>query len=147
MGKDPFGPEEKTTPSVRNPILEQPPKRESVEVVEVDAPSATSKRPKAVIAAERPTAPPPPPPFPRPTDDAAGPSTPRPQLSPDAIPRVVADAAFIRLLPLEPRDAFLLTRIDGASDLRALLDVTGMSRLEVFRVLEKLVDLGVVELS
>ena len=81
------------------------------------------------------------------TDDAAGPSTPRPRMSLETVPRVVADASFIRTLPLGPRDAFLLAHLDGANDLRTLVDITGMTRLEVSMILEKLVDLGAIQVA
>lgn len=35
--------------------------------------------------------------------------------------------------------------VDGASDLRTLVDVTGMTELEVTSIVEKLLELGVVE--
>ena len=52
---------------------------------------------------------------------------------------------MIRLLPLGPRDGFLLAHIDGASDLRTLVDVTAMTELEVTLIVERLIELGVVE--
>lgn len=144
--KNPFGPEAKTAPSQRNPALERSPAREAVAVVEVAPPSSSSTptnqaRPafSAVDLTEGFEG--------RPTDDTAGPSTPRPRLSLDAVPRVIADVAFIRVLPLGPRDAFLMAHLDGKSDLRTLVDVTGMTRLEVSMILEKLADLGVIEVA
>src|SRR5688572_16944780 len=83
--------------------------------------------------------------LPRLTDDAAGPTTPRPSLALDSIPRVVADVTFIRLLPLRPRDAFCLAHLDGRSDLRTVVDISSMPENEVIAILEKLIDLGVVE--
>lgn len=139
-GKNPFGPEDKTAPSRRNPVLDAKPTRPAVPVVEVATPPASF------------VVPPPPsldlPPAGharRPTDDTAGPSTPRPGLSMETVPRIVMSPARIRALPLDPRDAFLLTHIDGDSDLRTIIDVTGMTRLEVTRVIEKLADLGAIE--
>ena len=40
-----------------------------------------------------------------------------------------------------------MAHLDGKSDLRTLLDVTGMTRLEVSMILEKLADLGVIEVA
>lgn len=119
--KNPFGPEEKTAPSVRNPVLEARLGRAAVAVVEA----------KTI----------------RLTDDAAGPSTPRPGLSLETVPRILASASFIRSLPLGPRDAFLLAHLDGANDVRTLVDITGMTRLEVSMILEKLVDLGAIQVA
>jgi len=139
-GKNPFGPEEKTAPSTRNPILEARPTRPAVAVVEAPAAAKVVRR-----------APPPAPPTPeftaRLTDDAVGPSTPRPRVSLEAVPRIVANAARIRSLPIGPREAFLLTHVDGIGDLRTLIDVTGMTRLEVSMLIEKLIDLGAIELA
>jgi hypothetical protein len=140
--KNPFGPEEKTAPSVRNPVLEGKPERAAVAVEEIPPrpADASQMRPRAdVKRAESVTL--------RPTDDAVGPSTPRPGLSLETVPRVLADAEFIRALPLEPRDAFLLAHLDGANDIRTLVDITGMTRFEVSMIVEKLIDLGVVELG
>jgi hypothetical protein len=146
--KNPFGPEEKTVPSRRNPVLEARPGRAAVAVVEMPTtpPAQVSQtRPafsptRAELArAEAKTI--------RLTDDTAGPSTPRPRLSFETVPRIVADASFIRCLPLDPRDAFLLAHLDGENDLRTLVDITGMTRLEVSMILEKLVDLGVIQVA
>jgi hypothetical protein len=145
--KNPFGPEEKTAPSVRNPVLEARPARGAVAVVEVPTPPAQVSQtrraftpPEAELArADAQTI--------RPTDDAAGPSTPRPRLSLETVPRIVVSFSIIRSLPLAPRDAFLLAHVDGKSDVRTLVDITGMTRLEVSMILEKLVDLGAIQIA
>jgi hypothetical protein len=138
--KNPFGPEEKTAPSTRNPVLEAKPGRMAVAVVEVPTSAVERAVSRTQLArAEAKTF--------RLTDDAAGPSTPRPRLSLETVPRIVADVAFIRVLPLGPRDAFLLAHIDGENDLHTLVDITGMTRLEVSLILEKLVDLGAVQVA
>lgn len=132
--KNPFAPEAKTVRSVRNPVLERNVRRASPpEVVDLAGQSGAYPR-----ASDAPTLSPPPP-------DEIDPETPRPSMPPHAVPRVVADAAFIRVLPLDARDGFLLAHVDGASDLRTLVDVTGMTELEVTSIVEKLLELGVVE--
>ena len=45
---------------------------------------------------------------------------------------------------LEPRSAFLLSRIDGAMTVEDVLDVSGMPRLEALRVMALLVRRGAV---
>jgi hypothetical protein len=137
--KNPFGPEEKTAPSTRNPVLEAKPARVAVAVVEVPSPPAQTSQSQMRARAETNTI--------RLTDDAVGPSTPRPRLSLEAVPRVVASASFIRKLPLGPRDAFLLAHLDGENDVRTLVDITGMTTLEVSLILEKLVDLGAIQIA
>lgn len=137
--KNPFGPEEKTAPSTRNPVLEAQPGRVAVAVVDVPTSPVQHSQTRRAFS--------PPSHEERLTDDTAGPSTPRPRLSLEAVPRVVASASFIRSLPLGPRDAFLLAHLDGESDLRTLVDITGMTRLEVSTILEKLVDLGAIQVA
>jgi hypothetical protein len=135
--KNPFGPEDKTAPSSRNPVLEARARRSAVSVVEIPTPRAEPSRKRAGVEAETI----------RLTDDAVGPSTPRPRLSLEAVPRVVVDAVFIRALPLRPREAFLLAHLDGKNDLRTIVDITGMTRLEASIILEKLVDLGAIQVA
>ena len=146
--KNPFGPEQKTAPSVRNPVHEAKPGRAAVAVVEVPTtPTAAQSQTRPAFSATRAelaraeamTI--------RLTDDASGPSTPRPRLSFETVPRIVGSASFIRTLPLGPRDAFLLAHVDGTNDLRTLVDITGMTRLEVSMILEKLVDLGAIQVA
>jgi hypothetical protein len=45
---------------------------------------------------------------------------------------------------LDPRDAFLLSRLDGTITVDDLLDISGMGRLEALRVLARLVQRGVI---
>ena len=47
---------------------------------------------------------------------------------------------------LEPRSAFLLSRLDGSLTIEDVLDVSGMPRLEALRVLAELVVRGVIVL-
>ena len=137
--KNPFAPEPKTVPSVRNPMLENVARRvATLEVSEAPRTETSAlERPSSV-----PTVMPPSPEAIILELDAA---TPRPRMSASATPRVVADPVMIRLLPLGPRDGFLLAHIDGASDLRTLVDVTAMTELEVTLIVERLIELGVVE--
>lgn len=138
--KIPFAPESKTTPSMRNPALERALRDSQVSVQVTEAavrPAASHTR----LAAARDD-----------DDDLVeylGPgaerATPTPRIPPAARPRIVVDLAFIRALPLGPRDGFLLAHVDGASDLRTLVDVSGMTELEVTDIIERLLELGVVE--
>jgi hypothetical protein len=48
---------------------------------------------------------------------------------------------------LEPRSAFLLSRLDGSMTVEDLLDVSGMPRIEALRVLARLVHRQVVILK
>lgn len=145
--KNPFAPEPKTVPSVRNPVLEQIARRVSVlEVTEAPVRAQTRMIVRERRPSDAPTlAPPPPAPLAPEGVTEGDPATPRPSMSEAAVPRVVADFAFIRVLPLGPREGFLLAHVDGASNLRTLVDVTGMTELEVTLIVERLVELGVIE--
>ncbi len=139
--KNPFAPEPKTVPSVRNPMLENVARRAAA--LEV---SETPPRTRSQTALQRPSSTPTAlPPSPEAIVLELEATTPRPRTPASAIPRVVADPVMIRLLPLGPRDGFLLAHIDGASDLRTLVDVTAMTELEVTLIVERLIELGVVE--
>jgi hypothetical protein len=48
-------------------------------------------------------------------------------------------------LPLDNRAGFLLSRMDGVLDLDMLVEVSGMSRDEVLRIVRDLVESGVVD--
>jgi hypothetical protein len=142
--KNPFGPEERTALSVRNPVLEAARKRGAGAVVDVNAP------PIAVASDATPTRPPPGSPDElevRRTHDTAGPTTQRPRLPSQAVARIVMNVSRIRALPIGPREAFLLAHVDGSSNVHTLVDITGMTPLEVVRILERLTDLGAIEFA
>lgn len=61
---------------------------------------------------------------------------PRPVLGPD-----------LRALPISPAEAFVFSRVDGASDGPQLALATGLSEAEVKAALERLYQLGVIEFS
>ena len=63
------------------------------------------------------------------------------------VPRLAMAEGVISSLALDHRAGFLLSRIDGASSIDELLDVSGMPRLETLRLLCELVDQGVVALT
>lgn len=50
----------------------------------------------------------------------------------------------LRALPLTPEEGFIASRLDGATDLHALSQVTGLSAERIGTALEKLVSLGAV---
>jgi hypothetical protein len=65
----------------------------------------------------------------------------------DAVPIVtVSDEELVRL-PLEPREAFLLTRVDGVSNVAHLLEVAAMPRDQVLELLERLIVIGALGLA
>lgn len=65
----------------------------------------------------------------------------------DRVPRVRVPDHEIRWLGLDHRQGFLLSRLDGASTIEDLVDLSGMTRLEVLRTLVELVEAGAIELS
>ncbi|WP_236519888.1 hypothetical protein [Sandaracinus amylolyticus] len=60
------------------------------------------------------------------------------------VPRVTVPEHEIRWLGLDHRQGFLLSRLDGSVTVDDLVDVSGMSRLEVLRTLVELVESGAV---
>jgi hypothetical protein len=80
--------------------------------------------------------------------DAAGEIT-RVRARPGAlgIPRLVMSWDAVRSLPLDPRLAYVLSRIDGQSSIDTLADVTGFSLEALVGHLARLVELGAVELA
>ena len=62
-------------------------------------------------------------------------------------PKLTAKAAKLKDLALEPRDAFLLSRIDGGLDAADLADLTGVPSREVAETLERLAALGLITMS
>ncbi len=65
----------------------------------------------------------------------------------DAVPRVIVQPGRMRDLPIDPRVAFLLSRIDGESSIETLVDVTGFRAEEVVTLLARLVQLGAVAMG
>ena len=61
-------------------------------------------------------------------------------------PRLTAKAANLQGLALAPRDAFILSRIDGALDAEDLADLTGLPSREVVATLERLARLDLITL-
>ncbi len=63
-----------------------------------------------------------------------------------SIPMVVKTQAELREMPLDHRAAFLLQQMDGACDLEAVLDVSGMPETEALAIVEVLLSYGAVVL-
>jgi hypothetical protein len=53
----------------------------------------------------------------------------------------------VRSLPLDPRLAYLLSRVDGQSSIETLADVTGLPLDALLGQVAHLVDLGALELA
>lgn len=62
-------------------------------------------------------------------------------------PRVLKSRSQLSALPIDHRDAFVLSLIDGKMSLQALVDVAAMPRDEVLEILQRLEQLGVVSLG
>ncbi|MEZ4337132.1 MAG: hypothetical protein R3B82_10935 [Sandaracinaceae bacterium] len=64
----------------------------------------------------------------------------------DRVPhRAVADAE-VRWLGLDHRDGFVLAQVDGVHSVEEIIDVSGMSRLEVLKTLVELLEVGAIRL-
>jgi hypothetical protein len=59
-------------------------------------------------------------------------------------PRVIMTPSLVRELPIDPRVAFLLSRIDGQSSVETLVDVTGFDAAEVVSIVARLIQLGAI---
>jgi hypothetical protein len=64
-----------------------------------------------------------------------------------AVPTAVLNETELRWLGLDRRSASLLSRIDGTSDVEAVIEASGMSRLEAMRTLVDLLDRGAVRVG
>ena len=73
--------------------------------------------------------------------------TPRPRMPLSSVPvRVVADHELLTL-PLDHRAGFVLSHVDGTTDIRTLIDVCGMTHDELVAVVDRLIALRVIRLS
>ena len=63
------------------------------------------------------------------------------------IPSVAVPPGRLTQLPLGCQAAFIVSRLDGASTIDDLLDVSGLTRLETLRLLYELVQDGIVAIS
>ncbi len=61
------------------------------------------------------------------------------------MPVLAVPPAELRLLPLDPRAAFLLSQMDGRTDLDTVLELSAMSRAKALRLVRQLYVSGVVD--
>jgi hypothetical protein len=61
------------------------------------------------------------------------------------VPRVAVDGSEVRWLGLDHRAGFLLSRVDGASTIDELVDLSGMARHEALKILVELMDAGALK--
>jgi hypothetical protein len=60
-------------------------------------------------------------------------------------PVVIVSADELKRLPLDHRAGFLLSLMDGATHLDALVEIAGMPRKEVIRLVRDLFESGIVD--
>lgn len=65
----------------------------------------------------------------------------------DQVPSVVVPADQITWLSLDHRAGFLLSLVDGVSNIEEILDVSGMTRLDALRIMYTLAQQNVIALS
>jgi hypothetical protein len=65
----------------------------------------------------------------------------------DRVPSVVVQRTQLRWLSIDHRAGFVLSLIDGTSNLEMILDVCGMPRLDAMRILNELVQQKIVALT
>lgn len=59
-------------------------------------------------------------------------------------PRLVKSRAELTEAPIDHRDAFVISLLDGKMSVPAIVDVSGMPEAEIVTILERLVRLGIV---
>lgn len=74
-------------------------------------------------------------------------SLPDARVSGSSIPRLIAAARNLEGAEIAPREAFLLSRIDGQLNAGDLADLTGIPEREVLTTLERLAKIGLVQLT
>ncbi len=79
-------------------------------------------------------------------DPEEGIPTPRPRMAMTAVPERAVSDRELMTLPLDHRAGFVLSHVDGATDLRTLIDVCGMDHDELVGVVERLVALRAIRL-
>ena len=60
-------------------------------------------------------------------------------------PKVIASQGTIASAPIDSRTAFVLSVVDGHSDVPAIVDATGMPEDEVIGILARLARLGLIQ--
>lgn len=63
----------------------------------------------------------------------------------NGVPALAVPANRVKELPLDHKAGFLLSLMDGATDLATLVEVSAMDRDEVLRIIRELQESGVVE--
>lgn len=63
------------------------------------------------------------------------------------VPVVVKPPHELRALPLDHRAGFVLTHIDGRTDLQSVIDLTGLPEQETLAIVASLLSLGALAFS
>ena len=61
-------------------------------------------------------------------------------------PKLLKSRSELTQAPIDPRDAFVISLIDGKMGIAAIVDISGMRSSEVVAILERLARLGIVSL-
>jgi hypothetical protein len=61
-------------------------------------------------------------------------------------PKLLKSRHELTHAPIDPRDAFVLSLIDGTSNVDAIVDISGMTSADIAAILERLAGLGIVAL-
>jgi hypothetical protein len=62
-------------------------------------------------------------------------------------PKLLKARHELTAAPIDHRDAFVLSLIDGTMNVSAIVDISGMPTAEIVAILERLARLGIVSLS
>ncbi len=67
-------------------------------------------------------------------------------LRPDKVPVLIRDFSDLTTERLRPEEGFLLSRINGSWDLKAIIDISPLSEAEALLIMKRLLDRGIIEL-
>jgi hypothetical protein len=70
----------------------------------------------------------------------------RPILPRHAIPWLIVTFDDLRAMPLDPRDGFILSLVDGRSSIEMIIDLATLPEAETLTVLMRLLKVGAIEL-
>jgi hypothetical protein len=65
---------------------------------------------------------------------------------PSFAPKLLKTGGELTSAPLDSRDAFVISLIDGTMSMQAIVDISGMPRAEMAAILDRLVQLGIIAL-
>jgi hypothetical protein len=66
-------------------------------------------------------------------------------ITPESIPHLAVPVEALSQYGLEPKEGFVISRIDGSWDVKSILSISPFREAESLRILKRLLDAGLVE--